>query len=85
VILGLLLVSAAAAAYASSAEHAYSDAFPKRIMLQHLHLLGPDGAIQASAAFSSDILCFCDMWAVSPARLLTLTVLKPSQMISRLH
>ncbi|KAK9905035.1 hypothetical protein WJX75_008341 [Coccomyxa subellipsoidea] len=48
VILGLLLVSAAAAAYASSAEHAYSDAFPKRIMLQHLHLLGPDGAIQES-------------------------------------
>ena len=58
--MGLLLVSAAAAAYASSAEHAYSDAFPKRIMLQHLHLLGPDGVIQARAAISSDILCFFD-------------------------
>ena len=50
VILGLILVSVAAAAYSSRAEHAYSDAYPKRIMLQHLHLLGPNGTVQASAA-----------------------------------
>lgn len=48
VILALLLVSAAAAAYASMAEHPYSDHFPKRIFLQHLHLLGPDGKVQVA-------------------------------------
>ncbi|CAL8464405.1 g3940 [Coccomyxa elongata] len=47
-VLGLLLVSVAAAAFASRAQHPYSDHFPKRIMLQHLHLLGPDGQLQES-------------------------------------
>ena len=58
VILGLLLTSAAAAVYASSADHPYSDAFPKRIMLQHLHLLAPDGSVQASPTCSPCVL-FC--------------------------
>ncbi len=56
-VLGLLLVSVAAAALASRAQHPYSDHFPKRIMLQHLHLLDPDGQLQASVACP----CLCSL------------------------
>ena len=45
----LLLGSAVAAGWASCAEVPYSDAFPKRILVQHLHTLGANGRVQVSA------------------------------------
>ncbi len=60
-VLGLLLVSVVAAAIGSRAQHPYSDHFPKRIMLQHLHLLGPDGQLQASAAYP-DLCSRTGLW-----------------------
>ena len=43
----LLLGSAVASGWASRAEVPYSNAFPKRLLVQHLHVLAPDGRVQA--------------------------------------
>jgi hypothetical protein len=46
----LLLGSALAAGWASRADVPYSDAFPKRVLVQHLHVLRPDGRVQVAPA-----------------------------------
>ena len=43
----LLLCGAVAAGYASLAEQPYSERHPKRVLVQHLHVLGPRGGVQA--------------------------------------
>ena len=47
---GLLLGAALANGYASQAAQPYSSTHPKRVLVQHLHLLGPRGDVQARAA-----------------------------------
>ena len=49
----LLLGSAVASDWASRAEVPYSDAFPKRVLVQHLHVLGPDGGVQVALCIAS--------------------------------
>jgi hypothetical protein len=46
----LLLGGAVAAGYASLKEQPYSERHPKRILVQHLHLLGAHGNLQVAPA-----------------------------------
>lgn len=48
----LLLGAAVASGFASRAAQPYSGAHPKRVLVQHLHLLGPWGNVQARGLIS---------------------------------